>query len=752
MQCFFKKSAKVFFLILFFSTILFSQTVWEIESYNISLEDNTIKIFNDKKLITEITSFAFNFITPNEITVENTYKDSLVLKLSFDETDGINKDFPKEILLNISYHNNTFHFSAFHNSFKHITIQMKDLDEHYFGLLEKLYPHNAKSPDLRGETVDVEIYSAGYEDYAENYASAYSAFYMSSNGYGSFFDTFAKGRYHFSINGKTEIYHQTQKLDWYLFYGPTGDKIHSEYYSVIGKPKYVPIWACGPIFWRDENYGGKDQILDDIQKFTELEIPLTACFVDRPYSNGANDWSKMDFNDQFANPEIWIKTINEKYGMEFMTWIGSLTFGDTDFPGLLPNYKTYIDLTNPEALVELEKRLSENQYSVGVKGHKMDRADEAFPSTAIWHDKVGESETRNKYVYLLAKTIHEFLTKAVGKDQFNFARAAFHRTQPYLSAIWGGDVRTNWIGMASNQANAMRSSFMGFPVWGTDVGGYLGEGRIDELLYMRWLQWGTWNGMFDIKIDGSGGKGEDRPPWKYSEQLQNVFREACETRMKMLPYSYSLANTSYKNGVIMKPLTYMYPTDEKTYNIWDEYIFGNALLIAPVLTKLNSRDVYLPEGIWFDYNNLNKTYKGPTTIHQEVPVDIVPIFIKQNSIFVTGNIFQGNSKIWDGEIKGKEKISIHVFPGDINSHTNFTYVDLLDGDTEKNMLLSHTLNQISFNSPKLSTLSDVEIKLDFRPSEILSNGKSIEYSYDENLGIAKISFDKIERINIEVIY
>ena len=137
----------------------------------------------------------------------------------------------------------------------------------------------------------------------------------------------------------------------------------------------------------------------------------------------------------------------------------------------------------------------------------MDRADEAFPGTARWYDKVGESETRNKYVYLFTKVFHQFLTKAHGKDQFNFARAAFHRSQPYLSAVWGGDVRNNWMGLAGNQANAMRSGFMGFPVWGTDVGGYLGEGRIDELLYMRWLQWGAWNGMFSVKIDGAGGSG-----------------------------------------------------------------------------------------------------------------------------------------------------------------------------------------------------------------------------------------------------
>ena len=122
-------------------------------------------------------------------------------------------------------------------------------------------------------------------------------------------------------------------------------------------------------------------------------------------------------------------------------------------------------------------------------------------------------------------------------------------------------------------ANAIRCGFMGFPVWGNDTGGYLGEGKIDELLYMRWLEWSVWNGMFEIKIDGAGGSGEDRPPWKYSEQLQEVFRNVCQFRMEMLPYIYSCANTSYKNRCY-EALGLYVSDDENTYTIWDEFILA----------------------------------------------------------------------------------------------------------------------------------------------------------------------------------
>ena len=211
----------VLFASILLGNSLIAQQIWERGQFKIFLKNNVLMLFYQQNKIIEINSFEFNFVKPNEIKIEYKTNDSLILKLLFDESDGFHKDFPKEILLNIAQFKNTFH-----KTFEHINIKLKDQNEHYFGLIEKLFPHNSKNPDLRGNVVDLEVYGNGSEDYAENYTSAYSAFYLSSNGYGSFFDTFAKGRYTFGINGITEIYHQSGRLDWYIFYGPAGNKIH----------------------------------------------------------------------------------------------------------------------------------------------------------------------------------------------------------------------------------------------------------------------------------------------------------------------------------------------------------------------------------------------------------------------------------------------------------------------------------------------------------------------------------------------
>ena len=263
--------------------------------------------------------------------------------------------------------------------------------------------------------------------------------------------------------------------------------------------------------------------------------------------------------------------------------------------------------------------------------------------------------------------------------------------------------------MAGNQANAMRCGFMGFPMWGGDTGGYLGEGRIDEQLYIRWLQLSAWSGMFEVKIDGAGGSGEDRPPWKYSDQLQKIYRNVTNLRMKMLPYIYSCANTSDRNGVIMKPLAYMYPDDENTYSIWDEYIFGNAFLIAPVFSENNNREVYLPKGQWYDLNSPNKIYSGSKIIKLDVPIQEIPVFIKENSIYIPGDIFRGNSKIWKEDVSVNEMITIHLYPGQEGTNTSFDYIDYLDKDNLKKMILQTQTGQIQFTSDALNI--DCKIKI-----------------------------------------
>lgn len=743
-----KKVNAVLIILIFLigSKKTFTQKVFDVKNLNLELDNGHLIIYESGKELVNVLSFNFNFISPSSVSLLSDGNEEAKLKVVYPGVADY-QDSGEDLIdtIKITKLGNGLRFFCDSKWAKNITIKLRDMDEHYFGVLEPLFPNNEKTPDLRNKVVDVDVLGNGNQ-YHENYSSVWSAFFMSSNGYASFFDSFAKGQYRFATNGITELYHRTGKLDWYIFYGPTGDKILKSYYSIIGNPKYVPNWACGPIIWRDEDKNGKIDIISDAQKLTDLKIPFTAFMVDRPYSNGTHEWSKMDFNDKFSNPKEWISELNNKYNVQFLSWVGSLTFGDKDFPGLLPNFKGYIDLSNPDGIKEFERRLKTNMYSVNVRGHKMDRADEEFPEMARWYDKTPFSEHRNKYVYLFSKVIDQFLQNAYGKNQFNFARAAFHRTQPYLSAVWGGDSRSSWDGLAGSIANSIRCGFMGFPVWGSDVGGYLG-GWISEELYARWLEFGTWSGMMEIKLDHSGGIGKDRPPWKYNEKLQSIFRNACSQRMEMFPYIYSASNTSYKNGVLMKPLAYAYPGDENTYGIWDEYLFGNAFLVAPIYDSTNTRTIYLPEGNWYDFNDIAKIYKGGKTINISTSLDKIPVFVKSNSVYITGNIYKGNDKLWN---KNNEELSIHIFPGSKGERFLYSYVDLNDADKEKNISIENENEGLIIHLDALKIKSKIYIKSKTEPSKVIINDTNTEYNWDKSTGFIETEISNDTMVNIKI--
>jgi len=701
------------------------------QAYSVAINGKRISLLKQNTPVLTIDSISFNFESPSSLKVLNNSPDSLVIELLYPKVVdfyGINKVQDQTAILTITHKEGVFHIRSGPRWARHFILHLGDMNDHYFGLIEALYPENKKSPDLRGQTIDVEV-NGGMSRFYENFASAVSSFYYNPKGYASYVNSFARGRYQLGINGKTSISHETGKLDWYLFTGK-GQDIYQQYFKVIGKPKYVPLWACGPVVWRDENRGGSKEILDDLKQLGKLQIPVTSIMVDRPYSNGAHSWSKMDFNEKFSKPAEWIKQLNDN-GVQFQTWIASATFTDTAFPGLLKGSFGYIDLSNPAGKAEFARRLKQNQYAVGVKGHKMDRADELFPQSEEWYDRTPETERKNKYVYLYTKVTDSILRDAWGDDNFSYTRAGIHGSQPYLSGIWGGDVRTSWSGLAANLANAMRASFMGFPNWGTDAIGYLGEGRVPDDLYIRWLQWSVFNGICEIKIDGALGNGEDRAPWHYSPAVQQAFKEACKQRMEWMPHIFSQLNTSHKYGPLMKPLAMVYPEDVNTYSMWDEYLFGNTLLVAPVVSESKERAVYLPEGKWIDFYS-GEIHNGPKWVNTPLSLNKIPVFVKANSFQLRGNVFGGNQKMWQKETA--HYMDVYYYAGE-----GSTELDYVDPVTKRSDILKATTSQsqISLTIPAIDFPGDIRISIPSKPKSVLLNGKPASSKYKDGFLIIK---------------
>jgi alpha-D-xyloside xylohydrolase len=109
-----------------------------------------------------------------------------------------------------------------------------------------------------------------------------------------------------------------------------------------------------------------------------------------------------------------------------------------------------------------------------------------------------------------------------------------------------------------------------------------------------------------------------------------------------MPYIYTVAGDSYwRDGTIMRGLVMDFPNDRRAWGVKDEYLFGPALLVAPVTEyKARSRSVYLPAGAsWFDFYT-GRVSRGGETIAADAPFERIPLFVRAGAIIPTGPAVQ----------------------------------------------------------------------------------------------------------------
>ncbi|MDD5674611.1 MAG: glycoside hydrolase family 31 protein [Chitinivibrionales bacterium] len=702
---------------LFFTACVCSAFGWSAGGFTVTTVDSpmNVTVAAGAKTLLEITGISFGSANYAAIVSTRQTADSFIINLSAGQSVVFTAVPTGGIRL--------YGTSAAAGSVK---ITMKDEGDHFFGITcQNLFGHG---PDIRGQTITISNSNILGQANDPPFHRVWSSFYMSSLGYGAFFDSFAEGTYSFGINHLTTVTHTTNTIDWYLFYGPTGDKIHQAYFKIIGAPKKVPIWACGLTIWQD-NYSGSAQVLNDVTNYASNLIPLTALWVDRPYSDGGNQWGAMNFSASFANPAGWIKQINSDtgYNVKVMTWAAPLTWGNPVPPAgtYLSGGYDYLDLTNPAAVDWYVRRLDSLQNGVGVQGHKMDRCEEnteVFSSP--WHDSTPTNQKQAKYLYLNAKVTDQSLRVKWGDDQFNFPRSAYQRSQQYIGGVWGGDANPPWGGLSGSIAAAIKVGFLGFPVWGSDIGGYnTGAARIPAAQLLRWLAFGCFSGFMENMVDG-------KEPWLYttrSDSLVAKYRGVCELRMRLVPYIYSLVNTSADNGVLMRPLPYMYPDDANTYALVDEYLFGPAFLVAPICQDGMTRSVYLPAGTWINFFNYAETHTGGASFTTgSIPLQQIPVYIKTNSVYVTGQVYAGNAKRWNADFNNTRNVVINAFPGNAGDKCGFTYVDYLDGSKQKPISCAAAAgNAVTVIAPAMTVPCTVSVYLGAAPSAVYLNGVKI---------------------------
>lgn len=230
--------------------------------------------------------------------------------------------------------------------------------------------------------------------------------------------------------------------------------------------------------------------------------------------------------------------------------------------------------------------------------------------------------------------------------------------------------------------NALAFAYSGFPLVYPDiVGGTVGKGHFDKKIpqrtrtyIMRNAQWASVHSSMSFGI----------APWEFNDpQVEEVMLKAARLHNRLHPYIYSNAVKFYHDGYpwTFTPLPIAFPDDPNVYGRENktvrgyQWMIGDALLATPLYgedyDRASSRDVYLPKGVWIDYDTGEK-YQGPTTLDDfPLPVGKTPLFVGGTGFVVeleedqpVGRIypvnFQGETHFWQRDAKTLSRIRIEV--------------------------------------------------------------------------------------------
>jgi alpha-glucosidase len=245
---------------------------------------------------------------------------------------------------------------------------------------------------------------------------------------------------------------------------------------------------------------------------------------------------------------------------------------------------------------------------------RFDRDGANFP-----HDRY-----HNQYGMLMAMGTHQGLLAARPNERtFILSRAGFAGIQRF-SANWMGDNCSRWTHLHGSVPMAMGLGLSGQPFIGADVGGFM-ENTEPELL-VRWTQTGAFIPFFR---NHNCKDHVDQYPWSFGPSVESLCREAIQQRYRLIPYLQAACMEAAATGrPIVCPLVLDHQSDAFARMVDDAYLFGRALLVAPITRDgQSSRHAYLPAGDWWRAGaDGSPPVAGPALVTANAPINTIPVF------------------------------------------------------------------------------------------------------------------------------
>ena len=541
-------------------------------------------------------------------------------------------------------------------------------------------------------------------------------------------------------------------VDYYLLYGGGLDENVKLLRQLTGQVPMPPLWTLG--FWQSkERYKSMGETCGVVDKYRGLGIPIDGIVQDWQYWGGNYLWNAMEFvGDGFQDAGLYIDSIHA-LGAHLMITIWS-SFGphtkgyaQMDSAGLLLDFKTWptsgiesqwpprMDYPSGVRCYDPFSATARDIYwnnltrlwGAGVDAWWMDSTEpdnEDFGETDF--DRIvgdnGFTMRRLRNAYPLATTRgvyeHQRATTA-DKRVFIMTRSGFAGQQRYGAGVWSGDVPSSWQSLRAQLPAGLNFTLTGNPSFNSDIGGFFAgaynqtwgddsatRNPLYRELYTRWMQYGLFCPVFR-----SHGTEVSREVYLYGtagEPIYDALVGTIRLRYRLMPYLYATAwQVTHAADSYMHPLAARWPQERRTWDLGDEFLLGQSLLAAPIVTALytpetaNSVDAmsgwdrkdggeqtavpsevdftqprevtkYLPgEGTtWYDFHT-GTTYDGGNDVTLSTTIASIPLFVPAGAIIPLAPPMQHTGEMaWDS-------LEVRVYPGADGAFT--LYEDAGDG-------------------------------------------------------------------------
>jgi len=439
-----------------------------------------------------------------------------------------------------------------------------------------------------------------------------------------------------------------ERQDFYFFgYGHNYKEALGDYVRVAGRIALPPRFAFGA--WWSRYWAYSDQEIEEIiRAFRENDTPLDVFVIDMDWHINREQLEAKGEKDQAG----------ESLGWTGYTWNKLLFPAPTQFLQRLhaDGLKTSLNMHPASGVQPWEEAYPAMAKAMGIdpatrKYVPFDITDKRYATNYMnllhhplekqgidfwWLDWQQEPDTKmpgvNPTWWL--NYVHFTDQEREGKRPLLFHRwggLGNHRYQIGFS----GDTASVWESLAFQPWFTATAANVGYAYWSHDIGGHM-PGAVDPELYTRWVQFGAFSPI--LRTHTTKNPDSERRIWAYPEPYSAILRSTFQLRYALQPYIYTEARKTYDTGVaFFRPLYYDWPEANEAYTSKNEYLFGDQMLVAPVVAPANqtsglaTEHVWLPEGEWIE-RPTGKHFTGPVAIDRSFSIEQIPVYLKAGAI------------------------------------------------------------------------------------------------------------------------